>query len=103
MKKKLDSKFGEIIKNDTAISCKVVFILAKKFTAIGLFPSFSDTYCLRDDIIISREIIINAGIVKKSSPVIEITYDSTMQINNLSAKRSNKAPRLDTVCVFLAT
>ena len=58
-------KLGEIIKKDNAKICNVVLLLAIKVTFIGLFPSLSDTSCLKAEITISLIMINIEGIINK--------------------------------------
>jgi len=96
-------KFGEIIKKEIAVICIVVLLFAIKLTLMGFFPKISVKNCLKEEMINSLDMINNEGIIKISLDVNERRYTKGIQINNLSAVKSNKAPRELLVSVFLAT
>ena len=100
---KLYPKFGEINQNEVAVIWTAVLLLATKLTLIGLIPLLSAKNCLREDITNSLVIIAIEGM--KNNKDVAVVYKSqikTIQINNLSAIKSNKAPIEVEVPVFLA-
>ena len=93
---------GSNIRKDIEMNCMVVFPFPYLVTLIFRSSLFSAMNCLVEEIAISLKIINIVGISKIIWLFIVNNHIRVRQVNNLSATKSSRAPRLVTLLVFLA-